>query len=142
MHRSFLFYLIFFGVFLHNDLPKCSFFIMILLFCYNLHTERFLSALCMLFIIFNFVICWGFCLPSPSPSSPVPLRLQGETVHRDGEWDGQRGEVSWWTQPKVSGQLPRLPPALQQPQPQSQRLPALPHRYSPAVLRAFTSVMI
>ncbi|CAI5678197.1 unnamed protein product [Oreochromis niloticus] len=32
------------------------------------------------------------------------------------------------SQPKVSGQLPRVTPALQQPQPQSQQLPALPHR--------------
>lgn len=37
--------------------------------------------------------------------------------------------MSGRSQPKVSGHLPRLPPALQQPQPQSQQLPALPHRY-------------
>lgn len=71
--------------------------------------------------------------------SRFPLCPQGETVHRDGEWDRQRGEVSGGSQPQVSGQLPWLPPGLQQPQPQSQQLPALPHRYRPSGLSGFWS---
>lgn len=68
-------------------------------------------------------------LDPSKPLSSCPL-VQGEAVHRDGERDGQRGQVSGRPQPKVSGQLPRLAPPLQ-PQPQNQRLPALPARYAP-----------
>lgn len=98
----------------------------------------------LLFCLINFSLSSLFLLPFHLPFlfvalfySPsllvlvlltLPLCSQGETVHRDGEWDRQRGEVSRRSQPKVSGQLPRLPPILQQPHPQSQQLPALPHR--------------
>lgn len=79
------------------------------------------------------------CLSSKFHFLPVSLllRRQSETVYRDGERDGQRGEVSGRPQPKVSGQLPRLAPALQ-PQPQKQQLPALPPRFGAAQLCSFT----
>lgn len=102
-----------------------------------------LLLLCVLFHLIP-PLYFHTILPNPSVSppfnlsSPLSIFPQGETVHRDGERDRQRGEMSGRSQPKVSGQLPRVTPALQQPQPQSQQLPALPHRYSPTLFTSST----
>lgn len=83
------------------------------------------------------------CLSSKFHLLPVSLllRRQSETVYRNGERDGQRGEVSGRSQPKVSGQLPRLAPALQ-PKSQNQQLPALPPRYGPAPPSSAPSLLL
>lgn len=102
-----------------------------------------LLLLCVLFHLIP-PLYFHTILPNPSVfppfnlSSPLSIFPQGETVHRDGERDRQRGEMSGRSQPKVSGQLPRVTPALQQPQPQSQQLPALPHRCSPTLFTSST----
>lgn len=105
---------------------------------FSAFVSSFLSLLLSDFLTLLRLLFSSFYALSSLPSLLLPCS-QGETVHRDGEWDGQWGEVSGRSQPQVSGQLPRLPPALQQPQPQSQQLPALPPRYSPAVLSVSTS---
>lgn len=142
---------IFFCVVSLSFIPFCLCSFYLFLFFYHLcfiSFPPFCCSLCLCLFLCALPSPLCFCIsflfssfhPLPFFPSLPPLRPQGETVHRDGEWDGQWGEVSGRSQPKVSGQLPRLPPALQQPQPQSQQLPALPPRYSPAVLRVFTSV--
>lgn len=79
--------------------------------------------------IFNVVVAGlTVVLDRPNLCNP-PTVSQGETVHRDGEWDRQRGALPGRPQPQVPGRLRGLAPPLQQPQTQSQWLPGLPHRY-------------